>query len=166
MKSPLILSGVALAVLFISCIVAVSYMEEPQKAKKSNDIRPLPGSPGEFGAELEIGSEEKLSASHILLMHTGSERAPASIKRSKKEALALAQKVAQLAQKTPSDFAKLAKEYSDGPSGVQGGDLGEFPSTKMVAPFSNATKALEVGQVSDPVETQFGYHIIIRQPLK
>ena len=59
-----------------------------------------------------------------------------------------------------ADFAELAKEKSTGPSGPRGGDLGWFGTGAMVAPFEEAVLALEVGAVSAPVQTQFGWHVI------
>ncbi len=59
-----------------------------------------------------------------------------------------------------ADFANLARERSTGPSGPQGGDLGWFSRGQMVAPFEEAAFALEPGTISDPVQTQFGWHVI------
>ncbi|MGD9294196.1 MAG: peptidylprolyl isomerase [Roseobacter sp.] len=59
-----------------------------------------------------------------------------------------------------ADFAATAREKSTGPSGPGGGDLGWFGTGMMVPPFEAATIALEIGEISDPVQTQFGWHVI------
>ena len=59
-----------------------------------------------------------------------------------------------------ADFAELAKEKSTGPSGPNGGSLGWFGPDMMVKPFEDAVVDMEPGQVSEPVETQFGWHVI------
>lgn len=61
-----------------------------------------------------------------------------------------------------STFEELAKNFSKCPSGREGGNLGEFGRGQMVKPFEDAAFALEVDQVSEPVQTQFGYHLIQR----
>lgn len=61
-----------------------------------------------------------------------------------------------------SDFAQLARQHSKCPSGQNGGDLGTFGRGMMVQPFENVSFELEVGGLSEPVQTQFGYHLINR----
>jgi peptidyl-prolyl cis-trans isomerase C len=63
--------------------------------------------------------------------------------------------------KSGEDFAKLAQEFSKDPgSGKEGGDLGWFTTDRMVPEFGEAASKMKPGQVSDPVKTQFGWHII------
>ncbi|MBX3185211.1 MAG: peptidyl-prolyl cis-trans isomerase [Polyangiaceae bacterium] len=101
----------------------------------------------------------QVRASHILLMYQGSMRSSAS--RSKEEAQGLIEQLKQQVAQG-ADFAALAREHSDCPSGRSGGDLGPFGRGQMVGPFEDATFAMEVGQTSDVVETDFGYHLIQR----
>ena len=95
---------------------------------------------------------EQVRASHILFKTEGDEAA-------KKKARASAESVLKQA-KSGKDFAALAKEHSSDGSAQQGGDLGFFVKEQMVAEFSNAAFAMQPGQISDIVESQFGYHII------
>src|SRR4029079_18916415 len=62
--------------------------------------------------------------------------------------------------KKGADFAELAKKESKDPAASDGGDLGFFTKDQMVPEFSTAAFALEPGKISDPVKTQFGWHII------
>ncbi|HTH15269.1 MAG TPA: peptidylprolyl isomerase [Magnetospirillum sp.] len=101
----------------------------------------------------------QIRASHILLMYQGSMRSTAT--RTKTEALdginALKTELAGGA-----DFAELARQHSDCPSGEEGGDLGYFGKGAMVREFDEAAFALQPGQVSEVIETPFGYHLIQR----
>lgn len=97
---------------------------------------------------------ERIRASHILI------KVDSKADKSKKEAALRKIKDIQKQVKKGGDFAALAKKYSEGPSGARGGDLGYFSRGQMVKPFENAAFALKPGQVSDVVETQFGYHLI------
>jgi len=59
-----------------------------------------------------------------------------------------------------ADFGTLAEQSSTGPSGPNKGDLGWFSADQMVKPFADAVSAMEKGQISDPVQTEFGWHVI------
>ena len=98
---------------------------------------------------------ERVKASHILV------RVQANADAAEKEK-ARAKAAGLLADlKAGKEFAALAKEFSDDPgSGAQGGDLGYFQRGQMVPPFEAAAFALPVGQTSDLVLSDFGFHII------
>lgn len=59
-----------------------------------------------------------------------------------------------------ADFAEMAKTHSTGPSGPNGGELGWFGPGMMVKPFEDTVVGMEKGQISDPIKTQFGWHVI------
>ena len=101
----------------------------------------------------EFKVPEEVQARHILIRPATQDGA------GWKAALAKAEAVR--AKALHGDFAALAKEYSDDPgSKTNGGDLGWFPRGRMVKEFENAAFDLKPGQVSEPVKSQFGYHII------
>ena len=85
---------------------------------------------------------DKVQASHILVKTEG-------------EATDIVNKL-----NAGDSFESLAKAYSQCPSGKKGGDLGYFGRGQMVKEFENAAFSLDVGKVSKPIKTQFGYHLI------
>jgi len=103
---------------------------------------------------------DEIAASHILISYEGAERSKST--RTRAEARTLAEEVLQKAKAEGADFAELAKQYSDGPMKDKGGDLGTFGKGKMAPAFEKAAFALEIGGISDVVETPFGFHIIKR----
>ncbi|MBW2734597.1 MAG: peptidylprolyl isomerase [Deltaproteobacteria bacterium] len=103
------------------------------------------------------------AAAHILISYKAAKRSLANVARNKLQALTLARKVAAMAQQTPKTFADLARRYSDGPTASRGGDLRSFRAGQMVQPFERALRRLPIGGISGPVETVFGYHIILRK---
>ena len=105
---------------------------------------------------------EEVQASHILISYKGADRADADISRSKEEAKAEAERIRKLIVDDNMDFAEMAKEHSDGPSSTKGGDLGKFKFEVMAKPFSEAAFALGIDEVSEVVETGFGFHVIKR----
>jgi peptidyl-prolyl cis-trans isomerase NIMA-interacting 1 len=113
-------------------------------------------------AAAEAPSGDQISASHILVAYRGATRAKPTVTRTKDEARALALGLAARAREPGMDFSKLARDSSDGPSGIEGGALPKFGRQQMVKPFSDAAFALQPGQISDVVETNFGFHIIKR----
>jgi len=103
------------------------------------------------------------AGSHILIAYKGAQRAKPKVTRTKEAAQKEAKRLAEVARKDPSKFADLAKKHSDGPSGAQGGSLGIWPKGRMVPAFDKAIEKMKVDEVSDPVETPFGFHVIVRR---
>ncbi|MFN3403419.1 MAG: peptidylprolyl isomerase [Cytophagaceae bacterium] len=99
--------------------------------------------------------KEEIRASHILIT--------VSPDADPKDTLAAFTKIAEIRDKAlkGEDFGKLAKEFSQDPSAkTNNGDLGYFTALQMVYPFEDAAYKTPVGQISNPVRTKFGYHII------
>jgi len=97
---------------------------------------------------------EEIRASHILIK--------VDSKSDESQKAASYKKISEIQVKVQQggDFAALAKEFSQGPSNVKGGDLGFFKRGQMVKPFEKVAFALAPGEVSGIVETRFGYHLI------
>jgi len=97
---------------------------------------------------------KKVVARHILIK-VSPDADPETVKKTKEKAL----KILKLAREG-KDFAGLAKKYSEGPSRNNGGYLGEFTKESMIKPFADKAFSMKAGEISDPVRTRFGWHII------
>ena len=106
------------------------------------------------GNAAAYASGKLLAARHILF------NAPPGESPAADSALRKAQSVR--AQLTSANFADMATKYNQPQAAGPGGDLGVFPKEQMVAEFGNALAALKPGEISQPVRSQFGYHIIRR----
>jgi peptidyl-prolyl cis-trans isomerase D len=98
---------------------------------------------------------EQRHARHILLKTQEGDSEAVRAEKKKK-----AEEVLALAREEGSDFSTLAQEYSEGPTKDKGGDLGFFSNGRMVPAFDQAVFSLQPGEISEVVETQFGFHII------
>lgn len=106
---------------------------------------------------------EMFAAKHLLVMYKGGRRAPENVTRTKDEAKARATEAQKKAKDGKIKFEELVKEYSDEPkAGERGGDLGSFPKGSMVPEFQAGLEKIKVGEISDVVETPFGFHVILR----
>jgi peptidyl-prolyl cis-trans isomerase NIMA-interacting 1 len=104
----------------------------------------------------------EISASHLLVQYAGSQSAKPAIVRNKEQARSRAEEALKRAR-AGEDFAGLVKEYSDEPGAAErAGALGRFPHHAMVKPFADAAFHLKVGEISDVVESPFGFHVIVR----
>ena len=104
--------------------------------------------------------KDKISASHILIMHNESQRSESKI--TKDEALKIITDIHKKVKKDKVLFKDQAIQHSNCSSSEYGGSLGEFGRGVMVKAFEETAFALEVDEISDPFETEFGYHIIKR----
>lgn len=112
------------------------------------------------------GGPEKIQCSHLLVKHVESRR-PSSwredkITRSKDECIDILKGYREQIVSGQASFAELASKFSDCSSAKRGGDLGPFGHGAMQKPFEEAGFALKVGELSEPVWTDSGVHIILR----
>ncbi len=118
--------------------------------------------PGSRASAADDAAPKKISARHVLVQWMGTDRAGKSVLRTREQAMVLIQEVQRRA-KAGDDLGRLAVEYSDEPNaGARGGSLGRFGKGQMVAAFEGVAFKLKVGEISDIVETPFGFHIIQR----
>jgi len=104
---------------------------------------------------MEMFTEERQVKARHILFKVDPDAPEDEEKKVKERALEVLEKA-----HSGSDFSELAKQYSEGPTREDGGDLGYFSRGRMVKPFEDAAFAMEKGQISDLVRTSFGYHII------
>ena len=111
--------------------------------------------------EPPLGGITQIAARHILVAYRGAQRAAPEVTRTREEAQKLAQQIVNEAR-AGADWDKLWREHSNEPGGQPGGDLGTFGRGQMVPAFEHAAFGLSIGQISDVVETPFGFHVIQR----
>ena len=108
--------------------------------------------------EKHYDNGDMLAARHILIAARKGTAKPAEVEAARKQAESIAK------QATPANFAALAKKYSADPgSKDNGGDLGVFGKGAMVPEFQAGVLSLKPGQISGPIQSDFGYHIIMRE---
>lgn len=106
---------------------------------------------------------EHISARHILVAYAGSPQAVGNATRTEAEARARAEEAMRKAREPDADWMALAAEYTDEPGSDQtGGDLGNFGRGRMVPAFERAAFKLRVDEISDVVQSPFGFHVIQR----
>ncbi|HGY10794.1 MAG TPA: hypothetical protein ENK36_00330, partial [Desulfobacterales bacterium] len=150
-----------------------SYFEkhkETYKTKVRLKAQYLHFNPDSFKSEVKIDNDELLDyyetnqnefytpktveASHVLIKVARDADAK-TVEKTKKRAL----EIMEMAR-AGKNFADLAKKYSEGPTGLKGGSLGAFRKEAMVKPFSDKAFSMKSGEISEPVRTRFGWHII------
>jgi parvulin-like peptidyl-prolyl isomerase len=129
-------------------------------ANAGGTAKPADGTPE--GAAEQAGQPNEIAARHLLVSYQGALRASPSVTRSKAEAQTRATEALTRA-KAGEDFEVLVKEFSDEPgAGERGGSLGRFGRGMMVPAFEKAAFKLAPGEISDLIETPFGFHVIQR----
>ncbi|KAI7869397.1 peptidyl-prolyl cis-trans isomerase pin1 [Spinellus fusiger] len=113
-----------------------------------------------------MGENERVRASHLLIKHRESRR-PSSwkeenITRTKEEAFEIVKEYQRKIENGEETLSALATHHSDCSSAKRGGDLGHFERGQMQKPFEDAAFSLQVGELSEPVWTDSGVHIILR----
>ena len=115
------------------------------------------------GAHRERSQNEpaKIGARHLLVKYAGAKKAD-GVTRTREDACLRAMK-ARDALRDGADFAKVVEEYSEEPGAAsREGSLGTIERADVVPPFADAAFELDIGQLSDVVETDFGFHVIQR----
>jgi peptidyl-prolyl cis-trans isomerase D len=151
----------------------VDYFDQHKETYKTDPeikVRYLYLKPEDFAAKLTVAEEDILDyyesnlekfknpktvqARHILIKVDQNAK-PEEVESARQRA----EDVLKLAREG-QDFAALARQYSEGPTKTKGGDLGTFPRESMVKPFADKAFSMKPGDISDPVRTRFGWHLI------
>ena len=109
----------------------------------------------------EVHTAARIGARHILIAFQGATRTDPSVTRTREEARKLAEQIRDEARQG-ADWEALWEKNSNEPGGQRGGDLGTFGRGQMVPAFERAAFELKVGEISDVVESPFGFHVIQR----
>jgi hypothetical protein len=111
----------------------------------------------------KLPEREIAGAQHVLVAYKGAELADKAVTRSKADAKKRAEEALGKIKKDKMPFEEAAKKYSDDPGSKNiGGAIGNFEKNAMPEAFSKATFSMQVGDVSDVVETPRGFHVIKR----
>jgi parvulin-like peptidyl-prolyl isomerase len=155
-------AALALAVGLSGCVVTTFESQgEPPRVAVAPGAGTKAAESAEPAADL-AGQPTEIAARHLLVAYQGALRASPSVTRSKAEAQARATEALNRA-KAGEDFEALVKQYSDEPGAAdRGGALGRFGRGMMVPAFEKVAFKLAPGEVSNVVETPFGFHVIQR----
>ncbi|MBI3015361.1 MAG: SurA N-terminal domain-containing protein [Candidatus Tectomicrobia bacterium] len=135
--------------------VRVEYLFwDPRSFERAITVTPLQVEDYYESHEKEFRIPEAVQARHILL------RVPEGADAKKEEEARVRARMVGEQLKKGSDFAALARKYSEDPSSSRGGDLGKLRRGESVPEFEKAAFSLKSGQISEPVRTQFGFHVI------
>lgn len=169
MRTRLLAGGVAalaLATLALGCDRAVTGGAEASASAGATAwasvVATAPEAAPPLPSAAPASPPDAIIAQHLLVIYKGARRAPRSVTRSKADARArAAEALAKIRGGAP--FEQVVTQYSDDQGSVERmGSLGKFRRDAMDPAFSAAAFALQVGQVSDVVETPFGFHVIKR----
>jgi hypothetical protein len=160
------LSSLAAATALFAAGCVVSTFEgagdPPRVAVAPSTLSSGSPSAGTESAPDTAGQPAEIAARHLLVSYQGALRASPSVTRTKADADARVREALTRAR-AGEDFESLVKEFSDEPGAAErGGSLGTFQRGMMVPAFEKAAFKLKPGEVSDIVETQFGFHVIQR----
>jgi parvulin-like peptidyl-prolyl isomerase len=151
-------AGSQAATMGVSTTASATRTEDVARGDGTSPILPSAGAT----SSAEPALPDTIIAQHVLVAYRGAKRAPKGVTRTKVEAKARANEVVSKIRSGTS-FEDAVKTYSDDSSSVDRvGSLGKFHKSDMDPAFGNAAFALKVGEVSDAVETPFGFHVIKR----